>query len=96
MGKEFRLAKVSNIGRDATQNDVVIDDPAISRQHARIRLEDGQFVLYDLASANGTFVRSRGSDTWDQIQKQALTDGDMIKTGETTFSFMRVGKREEA
>lgn len=83
-GKEFRLGETTTIGRDAAQCDVVVDDTAISRQHARIKLEHGQFVLYDLASANGTFVNNQ------QIQKQALADKDVIKMGNTAFVFMEV------
>ncbi len=35
---------------------VVIRNPSISRQHAKITHEHGQFVLHDLKSANGTFI----------------------------------------
>lgn len=83
-GKEFRLAEVTNLGRDATQNDIAIDDSAISRQHARIKLEDGKFVLYDLASANGTTVNGQ------KILKHELVNGDQVTIGETQFAFMQV------
>jgi hypothetical protein len=83
-GKEFRLGEVTNIGRDATQNDIAIDDTAISRQHARVRLEEGKFVLYDLASANGTTVNG------EKILKHELANGDQIGMGETQFTFMQV------
>ena len=83
-GKEFRLGEVTNIGRDATQNDIAIDDTAISRQHARVRLEEGKFVLYDLASANGTSVNG------EKILKHELANSDLITMGETQFTFMQV------
>lgn len=83
-GKEFRLGEVTNLGRDATQNDIAIDDTAISRQHARVKLEDGKFVLYDLASANGTIVNG------GKILKHELANGDQITLGETQFTFMQV------
>lgn len=82
----------TSIGRDGQSNDIVLDDPAVSRQHAKIRLEEGtrkkepQFYLYDLASANGTFVNGR------KIQRQWLKDGDQIRIGETTLVFKTVGK----
>ena len=88
-GKEFRLGEITNIGRDAMQNDIAIDDSAISRQHARVKLEGGQFVLYDLASANGTFVND------ELIQKRLLVNGDRIKIGETDLVFMQVKEGEE-
>jgi len=84
IGKEFRLGEVTNVGRDASQSDIVIDDSTVSRQHARVRLEDGRFVLYDLASSNGTFVNDQ------QIQKQPLLDGDRVRFGNVDFSFMEV------
>jgi len=83
-GREFRLGVSSDIGRDAQRCDVVVDDTAISNQHARIRLEADQFILYDLASSNGTFVNDV------QVQKQALHDSDEIRMGTTTFAFMQV------
>ncbi len=87
-GKEYRLGEITNIGRDAMQNDIDIDDSAISRQHARVKLEGGQFVLYDLASANGTFVND------ELIQKRLLVNGDRIKIGETDIVFMQVKEGE--
>jgi hypothetical protein len=83
-GKEFRLGEVTNVGRDASQSDIVVDDSTVSRQHARVRLEGGRFVLYDLASSNGTFVNDQ------QIQKQPLLDGDRVRFGSVDFSFMEV------
>jgi len=88
-GKEFRLRDVTDIGRDGARNDIVIDDGALSRQHAKVRLQDGQFVLYDLASANGTFVNG------EEIQKRVLTQGDTIKVGESVFVFMEVRDKED-
>ncbi len=87
-GKEFQLRDVTNIGRDGARNDIVVDDVAVSRQHAKVRFKDGQFVLYDLASANGTFVNG------EEIQKHALTQGDTIKMGESVFVFMEVRTEE--
>jgi len=87
MGKEFRLGEVTTIGRDAALNDVVIDDPYMSRQHAKIRLENETFVIYDLASLCGTFVNG------ERIQKRALVDGDTIIMGRTTFAFMEVREK---
>jgi class 3 adenylate cyclase len=46
------------IGR-ATDNDLVMTDPSASRQHARLELRQGKFVLYD-RSTNGTVVHPRG------------------------------------
>ena len=83
-GREFRLGQVTNIGRDATQCDIPVDDPTVSRQHARVKLEDGSFVLYDLASTSGTLVGE------EKILKHVLEDKDIIHMGDTTFTFIQV------
>lgn len=62
---------VCNIGR-RLENDLVIEDPRISREHAQIRAVKGQFVIFDLNSTGGTFVNSV------RISKQPLFPGDVI------------------
>ena len=59
------------IGRDQ-QNDVVLDDPRVSRKHAEIRLRLGRYTLYDLQSTNGTYVNGR------RVAEVVLNDGDRI------------------
>lgn len=44
------------IGRDAKQAGVVIQHQSVSSKHARIRFENGRFLVEDLKSSNGTFV----------------------------------------
>ena len=85
-GKQLGLgtSAPSGIGRDASRCELVLDDPAVSREHARVQWEHGQFILYDLASANGTWVNN------NRIQRQALMDGDMIRIGDTTMAFKSV------
>lgn len=55
-GKIFSLTKNEvYVGRDIT-NDIVINDPEVSRKHARLTLQSGGYVLEDLGSTNGTFI----------------------------------------
>ncbi len=80
-GATFPLRKkVINMGRDSS-NEIVIDDPKSSRQHAKIKLEGDNFVIYDLASSNGTFVNG------EKITSVKLNDGDEIKIGDTVLAF---------
>lgn len=65
----------THIGR-STQNDVVIDDPHISRIHARIIRQRGVFLLEDLNSTNGTFVNERRV-----VHPVVLQAGDTIRLG---------------
>ena len=89
-GKEFRLSALVDIGRDASRTDITLDDPAISRQHARIRLEQEGFVIYDLASANGVAVNG------EAVQRQPLHNGDRIVIGQTELGVMVVKESEGA
>lgn len=55
---------------------VSIDDPSVSRQHARVMVTDGAFTLEDLQSRNGTF---RNGQRLDAVA--LLADGDVIGVG---------------
>lgn len=70
-GKEFPLEKAELfIGRDIG-NDIVINDPEISRRHARIYLQGNTYIIEDLGSTNGTTVNG-----------QKLTGPYMLRPGE--------------
>jgi hypothetical protein len=69
------------IGRDVA-NDIVIDNPEVSRRHASIYQEAGRYVIEDLGSTNGTFVngvRVTGP--------QPLHDGDIVGLGQVVLAF---------
>jgi pSer/pThr/pTyr-binding forkhead associated (FHA) protein len=93
-GKQFMLSEVeSQIGRwDADGGvfpdiDLDADDPEakISRRHARILLNSGEYFLEDLGSTNGTFV-NRGRRL-PPGQPQPLREGDEIIVGKTFLRF---------
>ena len=66
------------IGRAGQGVDVALtDDKCVSAPHAQIRVDDGQFVLDDLESRNGTFVHVLGS--------RPLNSGDVILAGKVLF-----------
>ena len=54
-GRTFWLTGRCAIGRQ-TDNDLVLDLPALSRRHALLTAEAGGYTLSDLHSRNGTFV----------------------------------------
>ena len=47
--------KTMTVGR-SPDNDIVIDDPTVSRQHARITFDGNQFYVEDLNSTSGTLL----------------------------------------
>lgn len=74
----FELHKdVYTLGREAG-NDIIINDPQISRHHARLTLQGGSYVLEDLGSTNGSFVNGRRI-----TGPTALSPGDMVGFGDT-------------
>lgn len=70
--REHSLSQsVTNIGR-SPDNQLVIDDPRISRAHAQLRLVKGRFVIFDLASTGGSFVNGQN------VHQFILLPGDVI------------------
>jgi len=67
------------IGRDDAA-DIVLDDPAASRKHARLIVADGEVRIADLGSHNGT--RVNGAPIEGSV---ALTRGDEIAIGEVAI-----------
>lgn len=75
-----------NIGRKL-DNHVVIQDSRISRNHAQLRLMNGQFVLLDLNSTGGTFVNEQ------RITKSVLYSGDTISLAGVQLKFVQDAPR---
>jgi hypothetical protein len=70
------------IGR-APGSDVFVDDPLVSRRHARLLVNDTTALLEDLQSENGVFVNER------RIRRSVrLTDGDRILIGGRELVFV--------
>lgn len=81
-GKQYSLTQARNlVGRDATRCDIVLDNDTVSAEHAAVLYENTQFVLYDLASTNGTFLNQR------RIQRQSMLDNDVVRFGEVRLVF---------
>jgi len=68
------------IGR-ATECDLAIGDPRLSRLHCRVEQEGDQWVLSDLNSRNGTYVAG------DKIDQRILADGDNFQIGNLRITF---------
>jgi ABC transport system ATP-binding/permease protein len=72
-------SKVIKIGR-RPDNDIVLDDLGVSKQHAELRLSPtGRYQLIDLGSHNGTFVNG------SRINEAELSENDIIAVGHATF-----------
>ncbi len=62
------------VGRDPG-NQIVIDDPSVSREHAAIIAVGNDHILEDLGSANGTFVNGT------RMPRRILQHGDVVEFG---------------
>jgi len=70
-----------SIGR-ASENDLCIDSPFISRQHATIYRNGAETAIVDLDSKNGTYVNSC------RVQVQTISDQDVIFIGYHQIRFL--------
>ena len=82
IGQTFSLNRMYpiSIGRSRV-NEIKLEDVSVSSQHCRILPENGHHVLYDMGSTNGTFVNDK------RVSKLVLTEGDIIKVGETQLLY---------
>lgn len=67
------------IGRIPSINDVCINHPSISRQHAHIKKREEGYTIYDLKSLNGIYLND------ERVSRAVLKHGDAIKLGEVSI-----------
>lgn len=72
--------EIFTIGRKP-ENDLIIDDTAVSGRHARILIIGSDAFIEDLQSTNGTLINNK------RITKQMLEDGDGILVGQHQLKF---------
>lgn len=79
---KHRLNKnnVIKIGR-LPENDIVIDNPAVSGRHAEIFWDEKGFIVKDTGSRNGTFIAG------NPIKSRRLSEGDIITIGKHELVF---------
>ena len=83
--------EVASIGR-ATDNDIVLNDFSVSRRHAYLKKEDGDWVLYDNGSTNGVRVND------ETVPRAVVKDGDEVVIGTFVLRFKdepTVGKHRD-
>lgn len=78
-----------SIGRE-DDNDVVIHDRTISRNHAGIfPLGDGEYGVRDLGSSNGTFIKDDPVASADAFEPTVLETRASLRCGSVTLKFMK-------
>lgn len=66
-------------------NDIVIDNLAVSGEHAVLHTVGGEVFLEDLNSTNGSYVNGQA------VKKQLLHNGDSIDVGKSKITFVDTG-----
>jgi len=83
-GQFFEVRHDYTIGRKVA--DIVVRDSKISRQHVKLKIKENQFVIWDLASENGTFVNDE-----EIMGATPLKENDEIRIGDTVFVLKTLG-----
>jgi hypothetical protein len=65
------LQPVVSVGR-ALDNDIILEDPRVSRHHAQLRRRYGRYVLYDMGSSSGTQINEY------PVEECVLHSGDVV------------------
>lgn len=70
----------TTLGRSGVA-EVTLDDPTVSDEHVRIRLEGGRWFVYDLTSSNEVIVGG------EPVHRRALADNERLRIGMTDLVF---------
>lgn len=81
-GSRFALTQpVMSAGRHP-ESDIYLDDITVSRRHAELRSEGGQFRIVDVGSMNHTYLNR------EPVDSAVLTNGDEIQIGRVRLVFL--------
>jgi len=80
--KEVQLTKDRTMLGRRPYNDVVIDNLAVSGEHAVLEMKSGEVVLEDLGSTNGTYVNGKA------VKRHSLRHEDIIEVGKYRIRFV--------
>ncbi len=80
-GARFLLDADRTTAGRRPQSDIFLDDVTVSRKHAEFIRRDGEFVVRDVGSLNGTYVQR------DRIDEAALKPGDEVQIGKYRLVF---------
>ena len=81
--KEVQLTKERTMLGRRPYNDIVIDNLAVSGEHAVMHMTEDEVELEDLGSTNGTYVNGKA------IKRQVLRNGDTIEVGKYKIRFLQ-------
>jgi predicted component of type VI protein secretion system len=97
-GKSYTLRDATlNIGRDPSNQIVLLGDEKISRNHCRVFNHLNHYWLEDLDSTNGTFLTQPGQDEMQltPFQPALLMDDTQMRIGLSRFEIVGVERGDE-
>jgi pSer/pThr/pTyr-binding forkhead associated (FHA) protein len=83
-GAQFRIAGARVVFGRASDCDVVITDPSVSRNHAELIRVEGGYLLKDLKSSNGVFVNGK------RMPEHYLVSADVFTIGNHAYRYMEI------
>lgn len=83
MHESYSIRELAFIGR-SRRCQIYIDDPYLSKTHARIFLRDGSFYIEDLGSTNGSYLNGRKLPA----HPIRIKDSDKLSFGNISFIFV--------
>ncbi len=81
--ESYSVRDEATIGR-SKKCDIYINNPYLSKEHARISFNEGKFYIEDLGSTNGTYLNGNKLGT----HAVRLKDSDKITFGDLSFLFV--------
>jgi hypothetical protein len=95
-GKVWQVGDSTLIGRrrsdDEDEASVILNDETVSRRHGKVIVEEDEYLYWDLASANGSFLVERDGSRRRILEPHRLSDGDTIDVGEARITFLVVDR----
>ena len=83
-GRMYRLDRESAVMGRHPDCDIVLDEGAVSRQHAQVSAANKEFFVEDLGSRNGTYVNGQAVPV---NTRRRLYNNDQVKICDLLFSF---------
>ncbi len=80
----FLKPRSYEVGR-ARHNDIALNEPSISKLHARIEYQDGRFFIEDAGSMHGVYVNAA------KVRRAELAPGAQVQLGNVTLKFSPLG-----
>jgi hypothetical protein len=87
-GMVFSLDSRLTIGR-GEENHIRLTHSTVSRRHTLVYFENGEAIVRDMESRNGTFLNG------ERVNKAILSDGDVIWVGDVALRFVQTADQNE-